>query len=77
MDLQLQVLEERRFLTRDVPSHWGDSEAAKALGLETYLSVPVYRNEGGGSLARFVARAFSRLMMSVDSGHELAGECLC
>ena len=48
MDLQLQVLEERRFLTRDVPSHWGDSEAAKALGLETYLSVPVYRNEGGG-----------------------------
>ena len=54
-----RALEERRFLTRDVPSHWGDSEAAAALGLKTYLSVPVYRNEGDlfGTLCGASSRA--------------------
>jgi hypothetical protein len=34
-------LEEGRACTTDVPSVWGDSEAAAALGIVTYVSVPV------------------------------------
>jgi len=41
-----RALDEKRFLTTDVPSVWGDSEAAAALGLKTYLSNPIYTDEG-------------------------------
>lgn len=34
-------LEEGRTYIDDVPGHWGDSEAAKALGIRTYISEPV------------------------------------
>ena len=34
-------LDEGRTCTTDVPSVWGDSEAAAALGITTYVSVPV------------------------------------
>ncbi|MCC5880182.1 MAG: sensor domain-containing diguanylate cyclase [Idiomarina sp.] len=37
-----RALEEGRYLTNDVPRCWGDSEAAKALKLQTYASVPVH-----------------------------------
>jgi diguanylate cyclase len=36
-----RALDENRPFTSNVSSCWGDSEAAKALGIETYLSVPV------------------------------------
>lgn len=36
-----RALEEQRLFTDDVGSCWGDSDAARALGLTTYLSEPV------------------------------------
>lgn len=41
-----RALEEKSFLTMDVPGCWGDSEAARALGLKTYLSTAVYTDDG-------------------------------
>lgn len=41
-----RALEEKSFLTTDVPACWGDSEAARALGLKTYLSAAVYTDDG-------------------------------
>jgi diguanylate cyclase len=39
-------LDEGRMYTADVPARWGDSEAARALGLQTYMSCPVRRHDG-------------------------------
>ena len=36
-----RALESGRFITSDVAATWPDSAAAKALGLQTYMSVPV------------------------------------
>ncbi|MGX5913816.1 sensor domain-containing diguanylate cyclase [Aliidiomarina sp. Khilg15.8] len=36
-----RALDEGRYVTDDVPGCWGDSEAARELGLQTYASVPV------------------------------------
>jgi diguanylate cyclase (GGDEF)-like protein len=41
-----RALDEKQFLTTDVPACWGDSEAARALNLKTYLSTPVYYGDG-------------------------------
>ncbi len=41
-----RALMERQTYTDDVPGQWGDSEAAKALGIVTYLSEPVRVGEG-------------------------------
>lgn len=41
-----RALDEKQFLTKDVPACWGDSEAARALGLKTYLSTAVYTDDG-------------------------------
>lgn len=41
-----RALAEDRFITTDVPARWGDSEAAMALNIQTYASVPV-QNENG------------------------------
>lgn len=40
-----RALEEGRNYTDDVAGCWGDSEAARALGIQTYASVPVYAND--------------------------------
>ncbi|MCC5825423.1 sensor domain-containing diguanylate cyclase [Alkalimonas sp.] len=37
---------QQRFVTQDVPAIWGDSDAARELGLQTYVSVPVYLSDG-------------------------------
>jgi len=37
-----RALEEGRSYTEDVAGCWGDSEAARALGIQTYASTPVY-----------------------------------
>jgi len=37
---------ETRAFTDDVPGTWGDSAAARALGIQTYLSQPVLRADG-------------------------------
>jgi diguanylate cyclase len=41
-----RALEEGRAYTDDVASCWGDSEAARALGINTYLSQPVRMQDG-------------------------------
>lgn len=40
-----RAMAEGRNYTDDVASCWGDSEAAQALGIKTYASVPVYAGE--------------------------------
>ena len=41
-----RALEERRFFTDDVGACWGDSAAARELGIHTYLSTPVRLADG-------------------------------
>lgn len=41
-----RALDQGKPFTDDVSSCWGDSEAAAALGIQTYLSTPVYAGEG-------------------------------
>ncbi|BAI72219.1 hypothetical protein AZL_015810 [Azospirillum sp. B510] len=41
-----RALDEGRFHTDDVPALWGDCDAAKALGIQTYVSTPVRLNDG-------------------------------
>ncbi|WP_223677652.1 GAF domain-containing protein [Azospirillum agricola] len=37
-----RALDEGRAYTEDVSACWGDSEAARSLGIKTYASTPVY-----------------------------------
>ncbi len=46
--------------TDDVPSRWGDSEAARALGIQTYASMPV-RGQDGQLLGTLCAASRGRL----------------
>jgi diguanylate cyclase (GGDEF)-like protein len=41
-----RALEEDRACTTDVPAVWGDSEAARSLGIQVYVSVPVQMPDG-------------------------------
>lgn len=41
-----RALDEGRPYTHDVPSRWGDSDAARALGIQTYVSSPVRVEDG-------------------------------
>jgi diguanylate cyclase len=41
-----RALDEGRMFTDNVSECWGDSEAAAALGIKTYISTPVYAGEG-------------------------------
>lgn len=41
-----RALDEGRRITTDVADHWGDSDAARTLGIRTYVSVPVRDRSG-------------------------------
>lgn len=41
-----RALDEKQFYTNDVSKCWGDSEAAKALGIVTYVSTPIRLDDG-------------------------------
>lgn len=41
-----RALDEGCLYTNDVASQWGDSEAAKAFGIQTYVSTPVQLDDG-------------------------------
>ena len=41
-----RALQENRMITQDVPAVWGDSSAARELGLQTYVTVPVNSLDG-------------------------------
>ncbi|MDN3920526.1 GGDEF domain-containing protein [Roseateles violae] len=72
-----RALEEGRMATTDVPACWGDSDAARQLGIQTYLSTPVRgeqdellgtlcaasgESRGVGGEAEAVLRLFSQLI---------------
>ncbi|SDT30353.1 GGDEF domain-containing protein [Microterricola viridarii] len=42
-----RALDEDSFYTSDVPTRWGDSEAAAALNIHTYVSTPIVTESGG------------------------------
>ncbi|WP_127089425.1 sensor domain-containing diguanylate cyclase [Aquabacter cavernae] len=41
-----RAMDEGRIYTDDVANCWGDSDAARALGIQTYASTPVYLDDG-------------------------------
>ncbi|WP_148715833.1 GGDEF domain-containing protein [Chitinolyticbacter meiyuanensis] len=41
-----RALDEQRPFTNDVATHWGDSDAARALGIATYASTPIRLEDG-------------------------------
>ncbi|AMB59468.1 sensor domain-containing diguanylate cyclase [Microterricola viridarii] len=42
-----RALDENNFYTSDVPERWSDSEAAAALNIQTYVSMPIATETGG------------------------------
>ena len=81
-----RALMEGRMYTDDVAAHWGDSAAARELGISTYASTPIHGSDGAlyGTLcaasnrrlpmredARRVLDIFSRLI-----GHQMQRERL-
>ena len=54
-----RALDEGRTYTADVENCWGDSAAARALGIQTYVSMPV-RSQGGELLGTLCAASSSR-----------------
>lgn len=58
-----RALQEGRAYTDDVGGCWGDSEAARALGIQTYLSQPV-RNLDGGLYGTLCAASGARVVLN-------------
>ena len=54
-----RALDEGRMYTGDVQNCWGDSDAARALGIQTYVSTPV-RTQDGQLLGTLCAASSSR-----------------
>lgn len=59
-----RALDEGQSYTCDVPAQWGDSEAARALGIQTYASVPV----------RVGDTLYGTLCAASAQSHPLAGQ---
>ena len=58
-----RALQEGRAYTDDVGACWGDSEAARALGIQTYLSQPV-RNLDGGLYGTLCAASDTKVVLN-------------
>jgi diguanylate cyclase len=69
--LSKRALDEARFYTDDVAGHWGDCEAARALGVVTYLSAPV-RGKGGELFGSLCAASNERKPLPEASTQVLA-----
>lgn len=63
-------LEEGRSFTDDVPAMWGDSDAAAALGIQSYVSVPV-RIEDGHLYGTLCAASARRAVLNDEAMHTL------
>ncbi|MGM0451101.1 MAG: sensor domain-containing diguanylate cyclase [Pseudomonadota bacterium] len=61
-----RALDENRLVTQDVPAVWGDSRAARRLGLQTYVTVPV-RNLDNGLLGTLCGASAERMEVSETS----------
>jgi diguanylate cyclase len=66
-----RALDEGRTYTGDVASCWGDSEAARALGIQTYVSSPV-RLEGGDLYGTLCAASARSVPLALDAEKILA-----
>lgn len=60
-----RALDENRMYSDDVSECWGDSEAAKALGIRTYLSAPI-RAQDGKVLGTVCAASSSQVTRAPD-----------
>jgi diguanylate cyclase len=65
-----RALEEGRTQCDDVPERWGDSDAARALGLQTYVSVPV-RTGDGALFGTLCAASATRHVVDADAENVL------
>lgn len=65
-----RAIDQEQFYTDDVANCWGDSEAAKALGIATYASTPI-RNEQGDLLGTLCAASDDRKPITDGSAHAL------
>ncbi|BDT67443.1 diguanylate cyclase DgcP [Comamonadaceae bacterium OS-1] len=65
-----RALDEGRFFTNDVSACWGDSDAAQALGIQTYISIPIKMGDGAvyGTLC---AASASQLPLAPHAAHML------
>lgn len=61
-----RALEEGRPYTDDVASCWGDSDAARQLGIVTYLSTPI-RSEATGLFGTLCAASADRVPLSAEA----------
>lgn len=61
-----RALEEKRSYCDDVPAVWGDSEAARALGIRTYVSQPV-RHVDGALYGTLCAASHTSVPESMDT----------
>lgn len=65
-----RALDEGRPYTDDVASIWADSEAARGLGIQTYVSTPV-RTEDGALYGTLCAASSKRQSMTGEAEHVL------
>ncbi|WP_422017717.1 GGDEF domain-containing protein [Roseateles sp.] len=65
-----RAMEEGRPYTDDVPHVWADSEPARQLGLQTYVSTPVH-TEDGGLYGTLCAASSERRPMTAEAGQAL------
>ena len=65
-----RALDENRPFTDDVGAIWGDSGAARDLGIQTYVSTPV-RTDDGALYGTLCAASSQRRPMTPEAGHVL------
>jgi len=65
-----RALDEGRPYTDNVPGVWGDSEAARRLGLQTYVSTPL-RGEDGALYGTLCAASAERRPLTSEAEHVL------
>ncbi|MGY6519346.1 MAG: GGDEF domain-containing protein [Lysobacteraceae bacterium] len=66
-----RAIQEERFFTNDVPERWGDSKAARELGIVSYLSTPV--RVGDGDLHGTLCAASASRIELPDGAERLLG----
>lgn len=68
-----RALDEGRFFTPDVPRCWGDSDAARDLGIQSYLTLPVHV---GDQLFGTLCGASTREVQLPDNAHSVLSLCV-
>jgi diguanylate cyclase len=61
-----RAIDEGRMSTSNVASCWGDSDAARALGIQTYVSAPI-RDDNGALVGTLCAAGSNQRVISADA----------